>query len=50
MSKRIKMIFPVPIVLEFPFPAWATRSSEAGTNPAVVQAALPQNPLEGLPR
>jgi DNA helicase HerA-like ATPase len=41
---------PVPIVLEFPFPAWATRSSEAGANPAVSEGALPDNPLEGLPR
>src|SRR5205085_10639449 len=24
---------PVPLVVEFPFPAWATRSAEAGTNP-----------------
>ncbi|MEY2430882.1 MAG: hypothetical protein QOC92_607 [Acidimicrobiaceae bacterium] len=43
-------MLPVPIVLEFPFPAWATRSSEAGTNPALIEAALPENPLEGLPR
>ena len=43
-------LLPVPIVLEFPFPAWATRSSEAGVNPALVEAALPDNPLEGLPR
>jgi DNA helicase HerA-like ATPase len=43
-------MLPVPIVLEFPFPAWATRSSEAGTNPAEVDLALPDNPLEGLPR
>ena len=26
-------MLPVPIVLEFPFPAWATRSSEAGAEP-----------------
>ncbi len=25
---------PVPLLIEFPFPAWATRSGEAGTNPA----------------
>ena len=25
---------PVPLVVEFPFPAWATRPSEAGTSPA----------------
>jgi DNA helicase HerA-like ATPase len=42
-------MLPVPIVLEFPFPAWATRSSEAGANPAA-EGLLPDNPLEGLPR
>ncbi len=25
---------PVPLVVEFPFPAWATRPSEAGAPPA----------------
>src|SRR5207253_2638606 len=39
---------PVPLVLEFPFPAWATRSAEAGANPAAVD--LPTDPFEGLPR
>jgi hypothetical protein len=43
-------MLPVPIVLEFPFPAWATRASEAGTNPAAVRADLPDDPFEGLPR
>ncbi|HEV3227820.1 MAG TPA: ATP-binding protein [Acidimicrobiales bacterium] len=43
-------MLPVPIVLEFPFPAWATRSSEAGANPALADAGVPDNPLEGLPR
>jgi DNA helicase HerA-like ATPase len=38
---------PVPLVLEFPFPAWATRSAEAGANPAA--AHLPDDPFEGLP-
>ncbi|MFY1694906.1 MULTISPECIES: ATP-binding protein [unclassified Solwaraspora] len=37
---------PVPLCLEFPFPAWATRSSEAGAAPSgtlrsIVQAADP---------
>ena len=37
---------PVPLCLEFPFPAWATRVSEAGTAPSatlrsIVQAADP---------
>ncbi|HEY2812586.1 MAG TPA: ATP-binding protein [Acidimicrobiales bacterium] len=43
-------MLPVPVVLEFPFPAWATRSSEAGSNPAAAKASLPSDPLEGLPR
>jgi DNA helicase HerA-like ATPase len=43
---------PVPLVVEFPFPAWATRPSErAGpppnTDPAVT-AALPDDPFDGL--
>ncbi|MEY2570190.1 MAG: hypothetical protein QOE63_540, partial [Acidimicrobiaceae bacterium] len=38
---------PVPLVLEFPFPAWATRSAEAGANPAAVNQ--PSDPFEGLP-
>jgi hypothetical protein len=25
---------PVPLVVEFPFPAWATRPAEAGARPA----------------
>ena len=42
---------PVPLVAEFPFPAWATRPSERGsTNPAAVgAAAIPDDPFEGLP-
>jgi DNA helicase HerA-like ATPase len=44
-------MLPVPIVLEFPFPAWATRSGEAGANPSALSSdAVPQNPLEGLPQ
>jgi DNA helicase HerA-like ATPase len=39
---------PVPLVIEFPFPSWATRPSEAGRNPAAGE--LPEDPLEGLPR
>jgi DNA helicase HerA-like ATPase len=38
---------PLPLVLEFPFPAWATRHSEAGANPDA--ADHPDDPLEGLP-
>jgi len=36
---------PIPIVVQFPFPAWATRASEAGVNPASRQ---PADPFEGF--
>jgi hypothetical protein len=36
---------PVPVVLEFPFPAWATRSSEAAP---IVSAGQPADPFQGL--
>lgn len=39
---------PIPLVLEFPFPAWATRHSEAGVNPD--SGDHPDDPLEGLPK
>ncbi|HVF52467.1 MAG TPA: ATP-binding protein [Actinomycetota bacterium] len=39
---------PVPLVLEFPFPAWASRPSEAGSNPAAIEQ--PEDPFEGLPK
>jgi DNA helicase HerA-like ATPase len=41
---------PVPLVVEFPFPAWATRSSEAGRGPAPETAvtAHPDDPFDGL--
>ncbi|HMK11082.1 MAG TPA: ATP-binding protein, partial [Acidimicrobiales bacterium] len=44
---------PVPLVVEFPFPAWATRVSErAGPPPGVegsaAAAALPDDPFEGV--
>jgi DNA helicase HerA-like ATPase len=37
---------PIPLVTQFPFPAWATRPSEAGANPSSTQ---PDDPFEGLP-
>jgi uncharacterized protein len=41
---------PVPLVAEFPFPAWATRPSERGTNPAAAgAAAIPDDPFADLP-
>jgi DNA helicase HerA-like ATPase len=33
---------PVPLVVEFPFPAWATRPSEAGTAPTATMRSLVQ--------
>jgi DNA helicase HerA-like ATPase len=39
---------PVPLVMQFPFPAWATRASEAGANPA--STGHPDDPFAGLPR
>ncbi|MCU1454582.1 MAG: ATPase [Acidimicrobiales bacterium] len=38
---------PVPIVVQFPFPSWATRASEAGANPKA--SARSADPFEGLP-
>jgi DNA helicase HerA-like ATPase len=37
---------PIPLVIQFPFPAWATRSTEAGPAPG----SAPADPLAGLPR
>jgi hypothetical protein len=42
---------PVPLVVEFPFPAWATRPSErAGPPPRgpAVDGALPEDPFDGI--
>ena len=40
---------PVPLVLEFPFPAWATRSDEAGEDPGNEDASGDDgDPFEGL--
>jgi DNA helicase HerA-like ATPase len=42
---------PVPLVVEFPFPSWATRPSERGENPAETGVlAVPDDLLEGVPR
>jgi DNA helicase HerA-like ATPase len=41
---------PVPLVVEFPFPAWATRPEERGAAPAGhPAAAIPEDPFAGLP-
>ncbi len=37
---------PIPVVVEFPFPAWATRASEAGPPPG--GGSVPEDPFEGL--
>ena len=37
---------PVPLLLEFPFPSWATRAAEAGVNPAATDQ--PADPFSGL--
>ena len=45
---------PVPVLVEFPFPAWATRSAEAGAAAigggasAGASAGTPDDPFEGL--
>ncbi len=41
---------PVPLVLEFPFPAWATRPSEAGAGPAHTGPGPkpPEDPFSGF--
>jgi hypothetical protein len=43
---------PIPLVVEFPFPAWATRASEAGVAAVVADgttAGPPADPFAGLP-
>jgi DNA helicase HerA-like ATPase len=41
---------PVPLVVEFPFPSWATRPAERGENPAETGAlAIPDDLLDGVP-
>jgi uncharacterized protein len=41
---------PVPLAIEFPFPAWATRSAEKGTWNGVDDGpAPPANPFAGIP-
>jgi DNA helicase HerA-like ATPase len=39
---------PIPIVVQFPFPAWATRVSEAGGGPAAGSADRPDDPFDGF--
>lgn len=38
---------PVPLMVQFPFPAWATRASEAGANPSA--STQPDDPFAGMP-
>jgi hypothetical protein len=37
---------PVPLLTEFPFPAWATRKSEAGASPLADDS--PADPFAGI--
>ena len=40
---------PVPVLVEFPFPAWATRAAEAGAaSTGTRNAPIPDDPFEGL--
>ena len=40
---------PIPLLVEFPFPAWATRSAEAaGLSVGAVVTAAPDDVFEGL--
>ncbi len=39
---------PVPVLCQFPFPAWATRAAEAGANPKA-STSTPADPFSGLP-
>ena len=39
---------PVPMVCEFPFPAWATRPSEAGAGPGGAGDDDAGDPFEGI--
>lgn len=43
---------PIPLVTQFPFPAWATRAAEAGANPRASSpgSGAGADPFEGLPR
>ena len=39
---------PIPIVIQFPFPAWATRASEAGPRPGAGASTQPDDPFDGF--
>jgi hypothetical protein len=40
---------PVPIAVEFPFPAWATRLSECGVPPVSGNGSARRDPFRRLP-
>ena len=40
---------PVPLAVEFPFPAWATRRSECATSPISTNGSTEHNPFAKLP-
>ncbi|MCB1017089.1 MAG: ATP-binding protein, partial [Acidimicrobiales bacterium] len=39
---------PVPLMVQFPFPAWATRAAEAGANPTATDH--PDDPFSTFPK
>ncbi len=39
---------PIPLVIEFPFPAWATRAEEARERVPAGQSDQPSDPFDGL--
>jgi uncharacterized protein len=40
---------PIPLVVEFPFPAWATRAAEADLDANPASVGQPDDPFDGLP-
>jgi hypothetical protein len=42
-------VLPVPLVVEFPFPAWATRASEAQPSLTSAPGSGSDDPFDGLP-
>jgi DNA helicase HerA-like ATPase len=42
-------VLPVPLVVEFPFPAWATRASEAHPSLTSASGSGVDDPFDGLP-
>ena len=53
MAEIIQPTLPVPLVVEFPFPSWATRPEEAEAPPPATlpdgSPAVPADPFSVLP-